>query len=161
MTSRVKAMNSFTKFSSALTLSCVCMGLACAAEPAGVAKVTEANGKVLVNQGNGLLSAKTGAELVDGDRVVTLDKANARIMFSDGCEVFLEQNKILVIDMKLGCKAAVLASEPGPGVVAVAVDPLLARGMFSGVVFVVVNAAIVGANRNNRNNPDNQPISAQ
>ena len=47
-------MNSFNKFSSALTLSCLCIGLAYAQDPANVAKVTEVNGKVLVNKGDGL-----------------------------------------------------------------------------------------------------------
>mgnify|MGYP003382997614 CR=1 FL=1 len=152
-------MNSFKKFSSALTLSGLCMGLAYAAEPAGVAKVTEANGKVLVNKGNGLVSTKAGAPLVDGDRIVTLDKSNARVIFSDGCELVLEENKILVIDMKLGCKAAVLASEPAVG--AVAAGESLPAGLWIGGIAVAGGALLVGANSNNKNNPDNRPISGQ
>lgn len=149
-------MNRFKKSSSAFALSSLCIGLACAQEPANVAKVTEATGKVLVNKGNGLVSTKAGAALVDGDRIVTLDKSNARVMFSDGCELVLEENKILVIDMNLGCKAAVLASEPVPG--AVAAGGSIAAGLWIGGIAGAGGALLIGANRNN---PDNRPISGQ
>ena len=152
-------MNSFKKFSSALTLSCLCIGFAYAQDPANVAKVTEANGKVLVNKGNGLVSTKAGAPLGDGDRIVTLDKSNARVIFSDGGELVLEENKILVIDMKLGSKAAVLASEPAAG--AVAAGGSLPAGLWIGGIAVAGGALLVGANSNNNNNPDNRPISGQ
>ena len=149
-------MNRFKKFLSALTLSCLCIGLAYAQDPAEVAKVTEANGKVLVNKGNGLVSTKAGAALVNGDRIVTLDKSNARVLFSDGCELVLEENKILVIDLKQGCKAAVLASEPVPG--AVAAGGSIAAGLWIGGIAGAGGALLIGANRNN---PDNRPISGQ
>lgn len=151
-------MSSFKNFSAALTLSCLCIGLASAAEPVGVAKVTEANGKVLVNKGNGLISAKSGAELADGDRIVTLDKSNARVMFIDGCELVLEENKILVIDMKLGCKTAVLAGEPAAGAAAAAASSIPA-GVWIGSIVGVGGALLIGANRSD--NPDNRPISGQ
>lgn len=151
-------MNSFTKFSSALTLSCLCIGFAYAQDPANVAKVTEANGKVLVNKGNGLVSTKAGTLLVDGDRIVTLDKSNARVIFSDGYELVLEENKILVIDMKLGSKSAVLASEPAAG--AVAAGGSLPEGLWIVGIIGAGGALLAGANSNN-NNSDNRPISGQ
>ncbi|MBL0351747.1 MAG: hypothetical protein WAS49_07600 [Candidatus Dechloromonas phosphoritropha] len=151
-------MNSFKKFSSALTLSCLCIGFAYAQDPANVAKVTEANGKVLVNKGNGLVSTKAGTLLVDGDRIVTLDKSNARVIFSDGYELVLEENKILVIDMKLGSKSAVLASEPAAG--AVAAGGSLPEGLWIVGIIGAGGALLAGANSNN-NNSDNRPISGQ
>ena len=151
-------MNSFKKFSSALTLSCLCIGFAYAQDPANVAKVTEANGKVLVNKGNGLVSTKAGTLLVDGDRIVTLGKSNARVIFSDGYECVLEENKILVIDMKLGSKSAVLASEPAAG--AVAAGGSLPEGLWIVGIIGAGGALLAGANSNN-NNSDNRPISGQ
>ena len=151
-------MNSFKKFSSALTLSCLCIGFAYAQDPANVAKVTKANGKVLVNKGNGLVSTKAGTLLVDGDRIVTLDKSNARVIFSDGYELVLEENKILVIDMKLGSKSAVLASEPAAG--AVAAGGSLPEGLWIVGIIGAGGALLAGANSNN-NNSDNRPISGQ
>lgn len=151
-------MNSFKKFSSALTLSCLCIGFAYAQDPANVAKVTEANGKVLVNKGNGLVSTKAGTLLVNGDRIVTLDKSNARVIFSDGYELVLEENKILVIDMKLGSKSAVLASEPAAG--AVAAGGSLPEGLWIVGIIGAGGALLAGANSNN-NNSDNRPISGQ
>ena len=149
-------MHCFKKFSSALTLSCLCIGLAYAQDPASIAKVTEANGKVLVNKGDGLISTKAGTELVDGDRIVTLDKSNAKVMFADGCELVLEENKILVIDMNLGCKAAVLASAPG----AVATGGSTA-GLWIGAA-VAGGALLAGAGGGGgSDNSDNRPISAQ
>ena len=150
-------MHCFKKFSSALALSCLCIGLAYAQDPANFAKVTEANGKVLVNKGDGLVSTKAGTELVDGDRVVTLDKSNAKVMFADGCELVLEENKILVIDMNLGCKAAVLASAPG----AVATGGSTGLWIGAAVAGGALLAGAGGGGGGGSDNSDNRPISPQ
>ena len=63
-----------------------------------------------MNKGEGLVSGKAGAALVDGDRIVTLDKSSAKIVFADGCTVTLEENNIFVINAELGCKALPVAS---------------------------------------------------
>jgi hypothetical protein len=117
------------------------------------ATLQELSGKVLVNKGDGLVSGKAGTALVDGDRIVTLDKSGARIVFTDGCSVTLEENQMFVIDARLGCKALPIASSPAPAAVG---GLTTAQALLIGVT-VVGGAALIG----NANSQDNRPISRQ
>lgn len=130
------------------------------------ATLEDLSGKVLMNKGDGLVSGKTGTSLVDGDRIVTLDKAGAKIVFPDGCSVTLEENMIFVINSRLGCKALPVASNTPPA----AVSGLTAgQELFIGVAWVGAGAGTVNAvvNRNGygrngrcRNRRDDCPISS-
>jgi hypothetical protein len=111
-------------------------------------------GKVLVNKGDGLVSGKAGAALGDGDRIVTLDKSGARVVFTDGCSVTLEENQIFVIDARLGCKALPIASSPVPAAVG---GLTTTQGLLIGAIVVGGGAALIG----NANSQDNRPISRQ
>lgn len=126
-----------------------------AAEQGVEATLRDPHGKVLMNKGSGLVSAKAGAELKDGDRVVTLDKSDVRIVFSDGCDVYLEENKIFVIDTKLGCKALPVASTPAAPVAGLTTT----QGLLIGAAVVGGGAIIIGNGSSNNN--DNRPISNQ
>lgn len=129
------------------------------------ATLEDLSGKVLMNKGDGLVSGKTGASLVDGDRIVTLDKSGAKIVFPDGCSVTLEENMIFVINSRLGCKALPVASNPTPA----AFSGLTAgQELFIGVAWVGAGAGIGNAyvNRNGygrngrcRNGRDDCPVS--
>ncbi len=114
------------------------------------------SGKVLMNKGGGLVSGKAGAELVDGDRIVTLDKSAARIVFPDGCGVTLEENMIFVINSQLGCKAVPVASNQpvAPGLT----TPT--QGLILGTAYVG-GGALIGNLIFNHNRDDNRPISRQ
>ena len=72
------------KFFSILILCNAVSGVGLAADPVADATLAEFAGKTLVNKGDGLVSGKPGAVLHDGDRVITLDKSSARIVFPDG-----------------------------------------------------------------------------
>ena len=122
-----------------------------------VATLHDMNGKVLMNKGSGLVSGKTGADLKDGDRVVTLDKSGAKVVFNDGCTVTIEENKIFEINAELGCRAALLLP---CHLASVAVLPAT-RGLFMGAASVGTAAAIGNAIFNNNDNGDNRPISPQ
>jgi hypothetical protein len=113
-------------------------------------------GKVLMNKGDGLVSGKAGAALVDGDRIVTLDKSAARIVFPDGCSVALEENMIFVINAQLGCKAVPVASNQpvAPGLT----TPT--QGMILGTAYVG-GGALIGNLIFNHNRNDDRPISRQ
>ena len=127
-----------------------------AAQGAGEATLQDLNGKVLMNTGDGLVSGKAGTALMDGDRIVTLEKSGARIIFPDGCGVTLEENMIFVINSQLGCKAAPVASNqpPAPGLT----TPT--QGMILGTAYVG-GGAIIGNSIFNHNRDDNRPISRQ
>lgn len=127
------------------------------AQDTGAATLEDLSGKVLMNKGDGLVSGKAGTALKDGDRIVTLDKSGARIIFPDGCNVTLQENMIFVINAQLGCKALPVASNPAPA----AVSGLTAgQELLIGVAWVGTGA-IIGNAASNRNGQDNQPISAQ
>ena len=127
-----------------------------AAQGAGDATLQDLNGKVLMNKGDGLVSGKAGTALMDGDRIVTLEKSGARIIFPDGCGVTLEENMIVVINSQLGCKAAPVASNQpvAPGLT----TPT--QGLILGTAYVG-GGAIIGNSIFNNNRHDNRPISRQ
>ena len=127
-----------------------------AAQGAGDATLQELNGKVLMNTGDGLVSGKACTALMDGDRIVTLDKSGARIIFPDGCGVTLEENMIFVINSQLGCKAAPVASNQ-PAAPGLTTPP---QGLILGTAYVG-GGAIIGNSIFNNNHHDNRPISSQ
>ena len=120
------------------------------------ATLQDLSGKVLMNKGDGLVSGKAGSVLVEGDRIVTLDKSGARIVFPDGCGVTLEENMIFVINSQLGCRAVpVAANQPlAPGLT----TPT--QGLILGTAYVG-GGALVGNLIFNHNRNDDRPISRQ
>jgi hypothetical protein len=115
------------------------------------------SGKVLMNKGDGLVSGKAGTALVDGDRIVTLDKSGAKIVFADGCTVTLEENNIFVINAELGCKALPVASTGAA-----------AAGGMSGTTAALIGAGVLGlglalggGGGGGSSSTDNLPISPQ
>lgn len=84
------------------------------AEQAGAATLQGLNGNVLVDKGAGLVPGKAGAALKDGDRIFTLEKSGAKIVFPDGNAVMLSKNSTFVVNAELGSKALPVASNPPP-----------------------------------------------
>jgi hypothetical protein len=145
------------KHASALLLaSALCLTGQATAQGSAAATLQDLNGKVLVNKGNGLVvSGKTGTALVNGDRIFTLDKSGARIVFADGCAVTLDENKLFVINAELGCKATPVSSKAAaaaPGGLTIVQGGLISAAVLGGVA-----AAASGASNNN----DKRPISNQ
>lgn len=145
------------KFFTVSLLCCALVTVAHGAEQGSAATLQDINGKVLMNKGSGLISGKVGTDLRDGDRVVTLDKSGARIVFNDGCTVTLQENEIFVIDLGLGCKALPITSTPAAAPVA---GLSATQGLLIGAA-VVGGAVIIGNASSNSNKNDNRPISSQ
>ena len=146
------------KIVTALLLTSTLLTVGQATAQGTAATLQDLNGKVLMNKGSGLVSGKAGAALVDGDRIVTLDKAGARIVFPDGCGVTLEENMIFVINSQLGCKALPVASNPPPAAPAAGLTPV--QGIVIGAAYVG-GGAIIGNSVFSNNHHDNRPISSQ
>ena len=144
------------KIVTALLFASALMTAGQAAAQSTEATLQDLSGKVLMNKGDGLVSGKAGAALVDGDRIVTLDKSGARIVFPDGCGVTLEENMIFVINSQLGCKAAPVATNQpvAPGLT----TPT--QGLILGTAYVG-GGALIGNSIFNNNHHDNRPISRQ
>lgn len=68
-----------------------------------VATIAKVEGSVLVSTPTGLVAAKRGTTLPNGFRVVTAGKSEARIRFSDGCEVYLSALQRYQVDATLSC----------------------------------------------------------
>jgi len=120
------------------------------------ATLEELSGKVLVNKGDGLVSGRAGTVLVDGDRIVTLDKSGARVVFPDGSGVVMQENMIYVINEELGSKALPIATNlpAAPGLT----TPT--QGLILGTVYVG-GGALIGNLIFNHNRNDDRPISRQ
>ncbi len=144
------------KIVTALLLASALMIAGQAAAQSTGATLQDLSGKVLMNKGDGLVSGKAGAVLVDGDRIVTLDKSGARIVFPDGCGVTLEENMIFVINSQLGCKAAPVATNQ-PAAQGLTTPT---QGMILGTAYVG-GGALIGNSIFNNNRHDNRPISRQ
>ena len=144
------------KIVTALLLASALMTAGQAVAQGTEATLQDLSGKVLMNKGDGLVSGKAGAELLDGDRIVTLEKSGARIVFPDGCGVTLEENMIFVINSQLGCRAVpVAANQPlAPGLTTTT------QGLILGTAYVG-GGALIGNSIFNHNRNDNRPISRQ
>lgn len=108
--------------------------------PAGLATLSKADGKVMVDKGTGYVSATPNTPLNQGDRVITLGGSGAEIVFADGCRAQLQENHMMVISAEQGCKAAIAKVTPGGAGAAGSgtpvgqiAGPLLAAGIVIGV----------------------------
>ena len=109
---------------------------------ASLATLSKAEGKVMVDKGEGFASATANAKLNQGDRVITLGGSNAEIVFADGCRAQLKENNMMEISAEQGCKAAIAKVTPaaaGAGAAAGTpasqfIGPLVAAGVVIGVV---------------------------
>ena len=114
-----------------------------AAETDNVAKISDANGTIMVDHGKGFISSKVDAPLFENDRVITLEGSTAEIVFSDGCRTKLKSNNLVVINANPGCKALVVdATKAVPGSVLAGINPgsfippLAGAGILIGILSV-------------------------
>jgi hypothetical protein len=133
------------KHSIAVALASLIMGANSGAfaqeEPASLATLTKAEGKVMVDKGAGYVSATANTPLNNGDRVITLGGSGAEIVFVDGCRSQLKENHMMVISAEQGCKAAIAQVAPAAGGAGAAagtpasqiIGPLVAAGVVIGV----------------------------
>jgi hypothetical protein len=110
--------------------------------PASLATLSKADGKVMVDKGQGYVSATANTPLNQGDRVITLGGSGAEIVFADGCKSELKENHMMEISAEQGCKAALAKVAPaaaGAGAGASGtptsqiVGPLVAAGIVVGL----------------------------
>jgi hypothetical protein len=101
-----------------------------------VAKITNVSGRVLVNQGEDYIVARSGMNLGVDDRVITMDNSEVVILYPDstsgaklankGCEVRLGENSQMVVESEEDCiMGAIISSNVDEGAV-VGVPPVAA-----------------------------------
>lgn len=87
-------------------------------ETGAFAKLERVSGHVLVNQGEGFVPATKGMVLKPGDRIMVQGDSQAKVEFSDECEVEIDENKMATIPSKSTCAGGSLAEQelnPGEG----------------------------------------------
>jgi hypothetical protein len=77
---------------------------------AQAARLTEIQGTVLVNTGDGFWEVKGAATVSAGDRVLVRGKGGAHIDYGSGCIVRVSANQTVVVASQPTCKPVVAAS---------------------------------------------------
>lgn len=103
-------MNSLTQRKiTRLSAGCV-LALAAAvlqAQPASAAKTARVKGLVTVSEGNVVRTARDGAPVANGSRIVTSSNASARISLDNACEIALSANQSVIVDYDKSCDALI------------------------------------------------------
>lgn len=127
----MKARDIFGQVLLAATLAAA--GPAVAAAPAAVATLSQAEGTVMVDRGQGFVTIKAGDSLFKNDRIITLKGASAKITFAEGCQTSLKPNNLIVIS---DCKASIVDGTQGapaaPGLAGLT-GPALAGAVIGGL----------------------------
>jgi hypothetical protein len=113
----------------ALTVLGACVFLAGGVEAASpVAQLSNVEGKVYVNKGNGFTPVKGTVELSKGDRIMVGEKGAASIgYYLAGCDVMLTSSSMTTISEKAPCKVGSTLSTQGlvAGVGGIGIGPLV------------------------------------
>ncbi len=80
------------------------------AAPLQVAALGPVTGKVMINKGKGFVSAREGAALAPGDRVIALNGSTAAVVYPDGCVASLRENSLLAVDKSTQCSTKPVAT---------------------------------------------------
>lgn len=98
-----------------LSVLAACAFLAGGAEAASpVAQLTNVEGKVYVNKGNGFTPVKGTVELSKGDRIMIGEKGAASVgYYLAGCDVMLTSSSMTTISEKAPCKGGSTMSTQG------------------------------------------------
>lgn len=138
------------------------------ATPVGtpVARLRGVVGNVLVSGETGLSSAEGSVALLEGSRVITTADAKAVVAYKDGCEVRLEANQRLEIEIDLPCSERVrlaqsifldaggIALAGGGATAAVLGGTLPAAGLAAGTAGLAGLATLVAARDENPASPN-------
>lgn len=103
------------KYFTALSVLASCAVLAGGAQAASpVAQLTNVEGKVYVNKGNGFTPVKGTVELSKGDRIMVGEKGGASLgYYLAGCDVMLTSSSMTTISEKAPCKGSSTMSTQG------------------------------------------------
>ena len=81
--------------------------LATGASAQSVAVIDQIEGAVTINQGEQFVAAIPGQAVNANDRVMASDGASAVVRFTDGCDLYIEQNTLVTIPSTSTCAGGV------------------------------------------------------
>lgn len=106
-------MNNTTKLVAAITVAFAAATASAAEDKIVLAALGDVTGKVLVNKGQGFVSARQGMEVRSGDRVLALGDSAAKVVYKTGCVTDLKENQVLAIGSS-GCETQPMNSRSDP-----------------------------------------------
>lgn len=137
----------------ALTIALAVAGVAVAhAQPAVTGELRDLKGSVMVLKGKDYVTGAAGMALAAGERVLVLERAQAKVLVvtnGERCEIDLKENQALTLAAQ-GCKALVASvqtvpSGGAPGAAAVAAGAGMAAGAAAGAGAAWLGgAAVIG-----------------
>ena len=140
----------------------------------GIATISDMNGKVLVNAGEGFVPAAADMVLKAGDRIFVGEQSLATLSY-EACAVLLDKPTVVTVTAEGGCKAstsvqpvadvyvppaAVAPGVAGTGLAGIPPAVLLTTAGIVGVTCVVACKKLFG-NRENSVSPEVTPIIVQ
>ncbi len=84
------------------------------ASAAHAARLTEVDGNVLVNKGEGFLEVNGATAVSAGDRILVRGKGTAKIDYGDGCVKKISANQTAVVTSKPVCDPAPVVAQKQP-----------------------------------------------
>lgn len=109
-------MDKFIVRSSTLLLA---LGISLGAQAEPLARLSQVEGQVLINQGKQYVSAQRGVALQRGDRILVLANSSALLTYTGECTLRLGPNQLLTVDSLEQCRQAAVSGNT-PGLVAAA-----------------------------------------
>ena len=106
-----------------------------------VAEIIATDGKVLVNQGNGFVTAGPTLALVEGDQIMVGAESHAEIKYANGCNITVNAAAMLRITSQAPCNK----NEPVAMVGSVLVSPAFGSGQEASELLVVLPVVAVVA----------------
>ena len=106
------------------------------AETKPTAKLTEVNGKVMINTGTTYEAAKVGQVLLPGHKIVSAGQSSAKVTYNDGCVVDVISDKIYMVETLGNCPVAAKTSTSTTTTAGV-LDAGISPAMVAGTVLLV------------------------
>lgn len=127
-----------------------------------IASIGEPEGRVLISQGENIVSARSGMLLHAGDRVFTMEKSRVAVIYSDSCVVRLTEHSLLTLKKADECQlgAAVVRNvsnyqnQPIGDALGAGTPPLSATDLGVLAGFTAIGAGVAATREENKGSPD-------
>ena len=131
-----------TRFTSVLAIASM-LSLSVAQAASNFAEISQMQGKVLVNQGDGFVALNDGSALKAGDQIMVGKHSGAVLSYNGGCEISINEAKVVTVAKAAPCKVGKVAMADSALISPVA-DPIGGEFPLLPVLFVGGGALLVG-----------------
>jgi len=117
----------------------------------GAATLSDVQGEVLVNRGDGFKKASGPLELAPGDQITVPPGGSAKMSYGSGCNVSVAPGEIHTVKSSSPCSAN--AGEPGPGGTQAGIGGLTPTTLIAGGLVLGVGAAVIVSTKGGSDKP--------